>query len=166
MFIVALLILVGLECLLNFHNLCNFWFFFKGKMNFFTCFSFSFGWEWNFQILWLQSGSKVCQRILKVTFFGKQQSSNHRSSMIIEGFWKSSSWLLLVNKDAMAQYKGMSKVCYVGLMMEEGDALEELRCLEPMRIQNFLGTSCVFLDEHPVFHKQKVPSTCVNQLLL
>lgn len=66
----------------------------------------------------------------------------------------------------MVQYKGMSKVRYVGLMMEEGDALEEVRCLEPMRIQNFLGTSHVFLDEHPVFHKQKVPSTYVNQLLL
>jgi len=48
----------------------------------------------------------------------------------------------------------------------EGHALEEARCLEPMRIQNFLGTSHVFLDEHPVFHKQKVPSTYMNQLLL
>lgn len=39
----------------------------------------------------------------------------------------------------------------------EGHALEEARCLEPMRIQNFLGTSHVFPDEHPVFHKQKGP---------
>jgi hypothetical protein len=36
MFIVALLIPVGLECLLNFHNLCNFWFFFQGKKRTFS----------------------------------------------------------------------------------------------------------------------------------